>query len=283
MRNLLHTLCAAFLLVTGSSAFASVSENFEQIPNNPNSIRDILISQNWQFPDFDVNPEGVFPIQGLQTMGSGPANLPTQYSGIVTPYFDFSATETVTFKYKIHRTFMVGCRRWLLVKLIDGAGAVTQIDSVEISRTPVLVNYSKTINMPGTYAIYINIKGDGCDSKLGVDEFTFTGNVSSLNYPAPVNKEEQATGINTIKDATDIALYPNPAASQLNLNVSSESNQNSAVEVYNINGEKMISQNTTVHSGTNIVIVNVADLIAGNYFVSIRTSEGVLTKRFMKL
>lgn len=271
------------LLLLGAAAQAQVVESFEPIPGQSISIKDALEQQNWQFPEFDINPEGATPISGSQSIGADVASFDnSQPTGVVTPYLDFSNTETLTFNYKIHRALMQDCRRWFLINLIDQNDVVTLVDSVEIDGNQVsAANYSLDISgYAGTYAIYANVRGEGCNAKLVVDDVSFTGSLASIGGK-PNLKAEQATGIGNAKanDKT-IAVYPNPAKDNLNINIDAEKSGNATVEVFAMDGTKLIAQETNVNSGSNQVQLTVSNLSAGNYIVSVRTADGVATKRF---
>ena len=81
----------------------------------------------------------------------------------------------------------------------------------------------------------------------------------------------------------NISIYPNPANNQVNLKFSSASEQYGQVEVYNINGSKIMSLPANISTGVNTININTADLTAGNYFVSLVTNEGTTNKRFTRI
>ena len=69
----------------------------------------------------------------------------------------------------------------------------------------------------------------------------------------------------------EVSVYPNPAKNTLNISgVSNIVN----IKIYNILGQ-MVQENTST-------AIDVSGLKAGNYFVRIETSEGVVSERFVK-
>ena len=72
-------------------------------------------------------------------------------------------------------------------------------------------------------------------------------------------------------EKNEVLVYPNPAKNTLNISgVSSIVN----IKIYNVLGQ-MVQENTST-------AIDVSGLKAGNYFVRIETSEGVMSKRFVK-
>lgn len=310
------------MIAFAGTASAQISEGFEPSGNGSLSVRDELIMNNWLLPDFDVNPEGSTPIAGASSMGSGPSYKPDQTSGIITPYLSFTSNETVSFSYTLHRSFSSDCRRWFLVYVADQADVIL-IDSVEVLSSVSVQNYSKQISgFTGDYVVYVNVKGDGCNSKFIMDNFTCTAANAGINHPInlvidgnpvggnntsgnyhPVNQLNPADihtpslNANTNDGqgfflpsnpengsfSNELSLFPNPASNQVNLKFSSESSDFGQVEVYNINGAKIFSQAANINAGVNTVSINTADLTAGNYIVSLVTNEGITNKRFTRI
>ncbi|MFN8287918.1 MAG: T9SS type A sorting domain-containing protein [Chitinophagales bacterium] len=284
MKKTLQIIVAALMVLTAANTYAQVTEDFEPVPGHAGTVKDYLILQNWQFPDFDVNPEGTVAIAGSQSMGAGPSYKPDQFTGVVTPFLNFSNSEALQFSYKIHRPLNSGCRRWFLVNLVDQSANVIQVDSVEIDQlaTSTLVYNLNISGHSGIYALYINVRGDGCNAKMTMDDFFYSGSNAGINQPAGLVM--QATGVNNIAESTNVlALYPNPSSSNLNIQLNSDNSQDAQVEIYNVNGAKVYTKATELNAGANTLSLNVETLSSGNYFVSIRTNDGVVTKRFAKI
>lgn len=281
MKKSLQIIAVALLLI--NTVKAQVSVNFEPIPGQSLSTKEILESQNWQFPQFDINPEGAVAIAGVQSIGHVPGVFtPGTDAGIVTPLLTFGNSEIVSFSYKLHRPMADGCRRWFTVALVDAFGDRTELDSVEIAQDGALVTYVRTVSaMAGTYAVYAKVGGDGCNAKLILDDFYYSGSNGSGGQ-APLQKVSAIKNVD--KNAASLSVFPNPANSNLNVRIQSETNESGNVEVYNMTGEKVISQNDiALNEGTNAVALNIQNLTTGNYIVTVKTATGVSTQRFSKM
>lgn len=278
-------MLAAVLVVVASNSYASVTENFEQTSGHTGSAKDYLITQNWQFPSFNINPEGSAPLSGSQSIGTDVSYSPNSYAGMVTPFLTFSNTEALQFSYAINRPMQLGGRRYFKVYLVDQSRNLTLIDSVEIGANQTAARiYTKIISgHAGTYAIYINVKGGGCTTNTTFDDFYFSGNNAGVNHPAKVDDAESATGISEASaNASILGLYPNPASNNVNIQLASNGSQEATVEIYNVNGALVYNNLTTLTDGNNTLNLDIADYTAGNYFVTIRTADGAIAKRFVK-
>jgi hypothetical protein len=93
-----------------------------------------------------------------------------------------------------------------------------------------------------------------------------------------------ATGIrNYDKDNSSINVFPNPASNQVNVNLTTGKNQEGSIEVYNISGAKILSQPAMFNNGNNTISLNTSSLVAGNYFLTVKTEEGIFAKRFTRI
>lgn len=86
-------------------------------------------------------------------------------------------------------------------------------------------------------------------------------------------------GTTVIADSEDIQIYPNPTSSVLNIAFQKDFGDDVNLEVYNVQGQLLNSQIAT--STQQPVIIDAADYAAGIYFLTIRTAEGVYSKRFV--
>lgn len=284
MKLKLRNIAAAIMIAATSPAFAQLSESFEPVQGGL-STRDALIQQNWLLPDMDVNVEGTSPITGAQSLASGPSYKPDQGTGVVTPYLSFSNSETFEFKFNLHRPAMPGDRRWFLVYVGDTLGVPTLIDSVEVNAQSTAVNtYTLPINnYEGVYCIYVNFRGNGSNSKFVMDDLSFTGSNANMPY-APHFEVQGTTGIrNYDKDNSSINVFPNPANDQVNVKIASNKNQEGSVEIYNISGAKLLSQPAMFTNGSNTINLNTSSLSPGNYFLTVKTEEGMFAKRFTRM
>ena len=78
--------------------------------------------------------------------------------------------------------------------------------------------------------------------------------------------------------ANNFSMYPNPVANELNI-VAKNNNTINAINIVDMNGRTVKNSND---AGMNNTSVNVSDLNAGIYFVTIETNEGTGTSKFIK-
>jgi hypothetical protein len=81
-------------------------------------------------------------------------------------------------------------------------------------------------------------------------------------------------GINETSSA--ISLFPNPAATEIR--IKSQESGIKSVEIYDVLGEKIFSTDVTAGK-TDELTINATTFTAGIYFVSIKTTEGVVMKK----
>jgi hypothetical protein len=118
------------------------------------------------------------------------------------------------------------------------------------------------------------------------------GSVSAYQE-APVWKNFMIEGIDVgIYDLRftiyDLLVYPNPTSGELRFAVSGEryavSGERCAVsgiEVFDVNGRKVSSHHLIISSSNHLI--NISHLPAGIYFVRVRTEQGVVTKKVVKM
>lgn len=111
------------------------------------------------------------------------------------------------------------------------------------------------------------ITGEG-DFAMGYAA-TESGVWTSFIVALPVQEEPVA-----IEEAeARIALYPNPATTQVNVSVDSKINH---IAVVNAMGQVVYTQNNV---NANNVTINTQNMVAGIYFVSVATENAMITKR----
>jgi len=144
----------------------------------------------------------------------------------------------------------------------------------------------------GNPANWTWVFGDGNTSTAQSPSHTYTtpatrnvqlvvGNVYG-NNSSPIKKIGVcfAAGVNSIDAANAVSVYPNPATSEITVNMEGINAAQSVVTIENAIGQTVMTvDNKNAFSKLN---VNVASLENGIYFVKIKTSNGVATKRFVK-
>lgn len=121
------------------------------------------------------------------------------------------------------------------------------------------VTSSFTPTTSGTYYFGINhfTPGNAATVSLGLDTFAITG----------------VLGVNDImKNDSNIIIYPNPVSDILNIK-SKDKVKN--VEIYDMTGRK-------INVELNDNAINVKELQSGSYILSVETSKGKFTEKFIK-
>ena len=107
------------------------------------------------------------------------------------------------------------------------------------------------------------------------NEYTFSAVVA--NHTIAVEFVDE-TGIEEIDLNTAVVLYPNPATSQIQIQVADSRFLGAEMQIFDVYG-KLISNATIEALSTQ---VDVSQLANGMYMVRINAAEGMVTKRFVK-
>lgn len=83
-------------------------------------------------------------------------------------------------------------------------------------------------------------------------------------------------GVNQTISNVDLQLYPNPVKDRLNLNLDNDIDS-SSISILDINGRQISNFETNQNA------IDVSRLKSGIYFISILTTKGFVTKKFIKL
>jgi len=190
------------------------------------------------------------------------------FVGIETVGANFIDATTMT---KFHIDAWTATGTTLKIKLVDfGANAAwSGGDDVEheLIFTPTLsawnsydINLSDFTNLTtkAHMAQYIL----SCDANVFIDNVYFYNNIG--------------TGLNSVENSNGISCYPNPVIDKLTVSAKSEINQ---VVVRNLVGQTLKSFSLTGLTNS----INVSDIPAGNYFVTVKLVNGELsTQKFVK-
>lgn len=78
-------------------------------------------------------------------------------------------------------------------------------------------------------------------------------------------------------------LYPNPAATTINLQISLPYRDKLSITVTDLSGHKVLQQNISAEPGVNTLPLDVSALPGGNYFISVVSSNaGISSGKFVK-
>jgi len=113
-------------------------------------------------------------------------------------------------------------------------------------------------------------------SSTNIFDIDFLGNVFMDTVALYEAQDRSTLGTNeNVLTSSDIKLYPNPTTNVLNIQTA-DVNTIASVRVTDLNGR------TVLQIDENINSINVSNLQSGLYLINIETSNGNITKRFIK-
>ena len=113
--------------------------------------------------------------------------------------------------------------------------------------------------------IYVATHGSACSLRDLVD--------------IEVSTKEPVANINAIEN-----VYPNPFSNILYLELDMDKNEDvSQVELYNVNGQLVHSQNLSSNNNQKIILEGLDHLVSGNYWVRLKSKSGFQQKKVTKL
>lgn len=133
---------------------------------------------------------------------------------------------------------------------------------------------SHTYSSAGYFNICLRVSdGLGCED-LYCDSSNYIFKTEEVITVNVVDKTQTPTGISDTKNNHSISLYPNPSNGKFTL--TSDISQGGMIEVYNITGAKVFSQNTSSLTRANI---DISQQAKGIYLVKVSNTENVWTQR----
>lgn len=92
---------------------------------------------------------------------------------------------------------------------------------------------------------------------------------------------DEALSINQTSDNASVDVYPNPANDQAVVEINAINAGYASVTLYDATGRLVISENTTINSGHNLMTLNTSNLNAGVYSVTVTIDEQITTIRLL--
>ena len=115
-------------------------------------------------------------------------------------------------------------------------------------------------------------------TKKDLTSKTFT--LSDISY---LNFNILPTGISAFKaKESSIKLYPNPATNQLHVSFESVNTGKLLLEIHDMHGRIIQYQDINRQIGTNLAVLNIAELPAGLYICLIHNGSKIETIKFLK-
>ncbi len=97
------------------------------------------------------------------------------------------------------------------------------------------------------------------------------------------NGERQLTSVNELELAIgDLQISPNPFSESLNIQFNLEERKDLTIELYNTLGQRQLVTSFTATIGNNIQTLDTNVLPDGAYFVAIKSTDGIVTRKIVK-
>lgn len=100
----------------------------------------------------------------------------------------------------------------------------------------------------------------------------------------PLDQTSVVEKVNSVNSGLNInSVYPNPAQNEITTIINSSTNANLHVIVVDIEGNEVMNLNNVIIEGQNELILNVADLTKGTYFIKVTNGNSYSTRKFIVL
>ena len=125
------------------------------------------------------------------------------------------------------------------------------------------------------------------------DEYYPNSNMGDLSnnyiYAVKVTPSTDMPGLDTwnvgeneaVNPMTAVRVYPNPTTDVLNIEVNASQPSALNISVFNLMGQKVMEQNTTVNTGINRPSISTSELNSGIYFVTVKANGFENTMKFI--
>lgn len=113
--------------------------------------------------------------------------------------------------------------------------------------------------------------------------FKATSGFGNILWVDDVNVNSN-TGVEKLSlSGSSLSVYPNPATDLITVSLNLGVSQEVSLEITNIMGQVVMSKNFGgMQEGNHALPMDVTTLAAGNYFVNVRSENGILTHKFTK-
>ena len=87
--------------------------------------------------------------------------------------------------------------------------------------------------------------------------------------------------VNNINNTFNLSIYPNPANDRTTIQIISERRQEININITDILGKVVLSENRTIHEGINIEEINIDNLKTGIYSIDINIDNNVMSNKLI--
>jgi PKD repeat protein len=188
---------------------------------------------------------------------------------------------TLSFRYSYRKRNSADIE-WLKVFLSeDCAGTWVQRKTLSGSQLSSLT--SSTAWIPASATDWTTVHMTNVTSSFWVEnfryKFRFEGNNGNNFYLDDINIYLGAPSNNIVLGVEDIgvienlALYPNPAADEVNLHFDAKNAETANIQIRDISGRIAKTYAINASTGSNLVMMDVKDLASGSYFVTLKVGD----------
>ena len=133
----------------------------------------------------------------------------------------------------------------------------------------------------GTYKVWVEIAGKTTTPiVITID----AGNQTSNNNDFEVKGNTvtpKTVSIDNSSRELEVKTFPNPVSDQLNIALSLENSTFVSVEIYNLAGQKIMSNNYDLQAGSQTIRINLNELAKGSYILKITNANGAHTQQLI--
>lgn len=140
-----------------------------------------------------------------------------------------------------------------------------------VSPIELIAKYSGT-NLPPTIVLPAG--------RLGVEFLSDNYSVAS-GWDASWTSTGSTAGIQNMDGINQMSIFPNPANSELNIQIASEFLINANLSITDLTGKKLLNENISVSEMLNFKL-DVSNYSKGMYFVSLKNETGTMILKFIK-
>jgi len=130
-----------------------------------------------------------------------------------------------------------------------------------LTDTNATIEITQTLQLPGTATILITAE-DGITQKTYTIEFTIPTSILDMNL------------------INEIMLFPNPTENKLKIQGLKFKFENTSIEIYNLNGRKLLEQE--ISAGVETAEIDVSNLQSGVYYCKISGNNKQVVKKWIK-
>lgn len=213
-------------------------------------------------------------------------SAPVDLSGVAAN----GGTVTLSFRYS-YRKRTSADMEWLKVFITSDCGA-NWVQRKTLGGSQLSSQVSSSAWTPSSATDWVTIHMTNVTSDYWVDnfryKFEFEGNngnnifLDDINIYLGAPSTDIVSNTEELSNLDRLSVYPNPVDEELTIEFSAQTNEKVQIVIQDISGKSHQQQEIKGMAGSNLVIMNTADLAAGTYFATIRIGQQSKVVQFVK-